>query len=140
MADIPTAGLTDQMARESTITTNVGQQLIAVTKDRLELCLIHHRERLESRQRWLLPLGILVPIVLALLTADFKDGLGIRASTWQAVFLLLAAVSTIWTLIWGLPAARSAWTRTMGPFDAIIAELTAPRRGSDTGSQISDNQ
>ena len=102
MADIPTAGLTDQMARESTITTNVGQELIAVTKDRLELCLIRHRERLESRQRWLLPLGILVPIVLALLTTDFKDSLGIKASTWQAVFLLLATVSTIWTLILGI--------------------------------------
>lgn len=127
MADIPTAGLTDQMARESTITTNVGQELIAVTKDRLELCLIRHRERLESRQRWLLPLGILVPIVLTLLTTDFKDSLGIKASTWQAVFLLLATVSTIWTLIWIFIAARSAWKQTMTPFDAIVADLTAPR-------------
>src|SRR5712692_8032562 len=86
----------EQIVRESTVHANVGQELIFTTKDRLKLCLIAHQEVLRAKQGWAIPLGILVPVVLALATADFRDLFGLKGDSWRASFVIGALFSTAW--------------------------------------------
>jgi hypothetical protein len=44
------------------------------------------------------PLGILLAVVLALVTADFKNALGVPQGAWEGMFLLAALVAAIWTI------------------------------------------
>ncbi len=132
MPDPSPTGLTEQMVRESTIHANVGQELIVTTRDKLELCLVHHREELESRELWAIPFGIFVPVILTLLTADFRGGLGLKKEVWQAIFIIVAVVSFFLTVGFALRAVRSWWSNSPPGVAAIIAELKAPRSPGPT--------
>jgi hypothetical protein len=124
MPDIPPTGLSDQMLRESTFQANLAQELIATTKDKIELCLLHHQQELQSQREWTTPFATLVTVLLTLLTADFKDGLGFKKEVWQAIFVVTAIISALWFLYAGAKAIRSWWNRK-GSIDSIIAELKA---------------
>lgn len=150
MPDAPSSpgftGITDEMLRKSTFHANVAQQVITVTKDRLELCLIHHRERFESRQQWLLPFGLFLTFLLTLLTTDPKDSLGFKAATWQAIFFISAVIALIWTIIWGGRALSSWWRQPTPAVDAILGDLTTVAATIQTQSitaparPVGDNQ
>jgi hypothetical protein len=76
---------------------NVSQEMIIVTEDKVRLCLTNYLAKLEKRQAWLAPFGILVATVGALVTADFKmTRLGLDGPVWQAVFVMTAGLSLIW--------------------------------------------
>jgi hypothetical protein len=126
MADTPTTGLTDQIARDSTIYTNVGQELIITTRDKVELCLLHHQEALEGQRNWVIPAGIFVPVILTLLTADFRDA-GLKKEVWQSIFVIAAVISGVFTVGLGLRAFGTWWHLAVKSIDAVIAELKAPR-------------
>ena len=127
MADPSTTGLTDQMVRDTTIHANLGQELIVTTRDRLELCLRRHLDGLESRERWLIPLGIFVPVILTLLTADFRDSLGLKKDVWQAIFIIVALATVLLTGRFGLRTLRSWWSGRVESIDSIISEVKTPR-------------
>ena len=118
----------ERLIRESKVHANVAQDLIITTKDRLKLCLIEHRELQQIKQAWAVPLGILAPIVLTLVTADFKRMLGIEGDTWRAIFIVFGAIS----LFWLVRDAVRAFRKPAVGIDAIIEELTTRRQGATT--------
>ena len=127
MPNSSTTGLTEQMVRESTIHANLAQELIVTTRDKLELCLVHHQRSLESQQLWAIPFGIFVPVVLTLVTADFRNALGLKQDTWQAIFLIVAVLTFGFTVHFGLRASRIWWSGRVESIDGIIADLKASR-------------
>jgi hypothetical protein len=78
------------------IYANTEQELIIVTKDKLQLCLQGTMERMALRDRWMIPLGVLVPLVLALVTTQFTERFRVSGGAWETVFVML----TLFTLLW----------------------------------------
>ena len=79
--------------------SNLDQVGIAITEDRLKLCLHKAIGNLGARRGWWTPLALLVTLVLALTTAEFKDQFTVPAARWHAIFLILAAISLGWTIV-----------------------------------------
>ena len=77
--------------------SNLDQVGIAITEDRLKLCLHKVIGNLGTKREWWTPVALLVTLVLALTTAEFKDQFAFSAATWEAFFLLLTVISFIWT-------------------------------------------
>lgn len=78
------------------IRSNVKSDLIEITEDKLENILLKHLSNLAVRGLWWAPLSLLLPAVLANLTATFQDAFGIPPSVWQGIFRLLAVGSLVW--------------------------------------------
>jgi hypothetical protein len=78
------------------IYANTEQELIIVTKDKLQLCLKGTMDRMALRDRWMIPLGVLVPLILALITTQFTERFSVSGGAWETVFVML----TLFTLLW----------------------------------------
>lgn len=81
----------------SSISINTSSEIITITRDKLKLKLIDHSSELKDRDAWLTPLGILVTIIIAILTTDFKRFI-LDESVWSAIFYICAALSLFYTL------------------------------------------
>jgi hypothetical protein len=77
--------------------SNLDQEVIQITEDRLRLVLNDHLRRAEDRKSWVAPFGIFLAIITAFVTADFRD-FGLKAAVWQAIFILCGVASLIWLL------------------------------------------
>ncbi len=98
----PEAKFTEAFAsdylQQATVHLNFDQNLVIITEDRLQLCLLNHLECVESKKSWIAPVSLFVTFVTTLCTTTFKDAIGLPASTWQALFVLLAIVSFVWSI------------------------------------------
>jgi hypothetical protein len=77
---------------------NVAQEFIMITEDKTYRCLNEWKGSIESRNAWIAPVSLLLPLVLTFVTADFKDAFGIPKSTWQAVFMIGIFLAALWSL------------------------------------------
>lgn len=78
--------------------SNVGQEVIEITSDRLTIILSNHVESLISRKDWHTPLSLLVAFAIVLCTTVFKEFGGISADTWSAVFIMSAGLCILWLI------------------------------------------
>lgn len=77
--------------------TNVGQDLILVTTDKVRLCLGATLKRLEDRKAWIAPAGILVALLaVPITTATYQDVLFIPKESWKTIFIMLALATSFW--------------------------------------------
>lgn len=96
--------------------SNLDQAVIQITEDRLHLVLKDHLALAEERKAWIGPLGILIAIVTAFVTADFRD-FYLKAPVWQAIFLISGVLSFAWL-------ARSIYQATKAPsLESIIEKI-----------------
>ncbi|SRR5260370_25984667 len=115
-----------EILKDSKVSTNVAQDIIVTTVDKAKLCLLEHQKTLSARHGWIAPVGILIPVLAALVTADFnKKFFGLGPAVWQAIFILSAIASSFWLLI-ALYHAVAAATR--GGVDDVIKNLKAPTK------------
>jgi hypothetical protein len=77
--------------------SNLDQEIIQITEDRLRLVIKDYLEKIEESKSWHAPLGVLLAIVAAFVTADFREAY-FKAATWQAVFLITGVLSLIWLI------------------------------------------
>lgn len=84
-------------APTTVVHSNLDQEIIQITEDRLRLVLKNHLEFVEEKKAWHAPLGVLIAIVAAFVTADFRDAY-FKAATWQAVFLITGFLSFFWLI------------------------------------------
>ena len=75
--------------------TNLQQEIIQITEDKLRLVLNDHVTSIEQKKGWVSPLGILITILVVFLTADFKKAF-FESSTWEAFFMMSAVLTFIW--------------------------------------------
>jgi len=106
------------MIREtSKVHSNLGQQIVITTEDKIRICLMIHLARMEKHRGWTTPLGIFLTLLVVFPTTTFQSWLNIPAETWQAVLILSCVLSFIWLCI-------SAWgARTKPSIDNVIFEL-----------------
>ena len=79
--------------------SNVGQEIIEITSDKLQLILNSSMASMISRKEWQTPLSILITIILVLCTTDFKEFIGLKAGVWTAVFVISAVISAVWLIL-----------------------------------------
>lgn len=117
--------LLKELGTNSDIHVNVDQQYIITTEDKIKIALSELVNRLEKKGRWKTPFAILITIVTALLSTNFK-GFLFSAIIWQTIFIFVAILSFCW-IIYALWKSR----RQIGIED-VIAEL---KRGSPMKSE-----
>lgn len=89
----------------------LSDKVVVITEDRLELLLGDGIEKLSHRNAWLAPAGILASCIAALTTANFREFAQIKASAWQAIFIIAAIGSAVW-LVQTLIKRRKTFGRT----------------------------
>lgn len=107
------SALTDELVTH----TNVKQELVVTTIDKLKLCLLEHKANLRSRREWVAPAGLLATLVTTQIATDFKAALGVEPATWEAIFLIssvLAAILLIFLLY------RSYRAYSTGGIDSLV--------------------
>ena len=113
---------------------NLGQGTIVTTEDRVRLCLQNAIDSLGAKRAWWTPSALLVTLTIALTTAEFKDQFAIPAATWEAIFLLSAAASLIWTVgsIWKAIRVKVSVESTVSCIKQLPTE--SPQERSHAGA------
>lgn len=101
----------------SQVFSNVSQEIILLTEDKIRLALLHHLSIMEQRRSWIAPLGILLTILIVFPTTAFQHFFGLSAATWQAIFVIACLASAFWLIITLRNAFRSS------SIDDVILEL-----------------
>lgn len=97
---------------------NLEQVGIAITEDRLKLCLHKAIDRLDAKRRWWTPLSVFVTLVLTLTTTEFKDQFVFSAATWEAIFLISVVITFYLTI-----KAICKAVRVKVSVESIISEI-----------------
>ena len=93
------SGINPQNKFVDQVRTNTRSDLNEITEDKLENILLKYLGKLNKVRGWLTPLSLCITILIVLLTAEFKEFIGITKEIWNAVFILALIVTIIWTLI-----------------------------------------
>jgi len=88
--------------------TNTGQAIIITTEDKVRIHLSNHINKMERKKTWIAPLGILITIIIALQSTEFKKpGFLFSPDTWYAMFIISAILSGAWLLFTRKDALKS---------------------------------
>jgi hypothetical protein len=104
-----------------------SKTVIKITEDKLRLALLEYLGKVESKNRWQVPLGVIAGLVPILLTSDFKEVLGVSKDTWQGVFSFFVITAVGW-FVWTLRHVKSSVS-----IDALVERIKRP--GRDDASQ-----
>ena len=88
----------------NTIHDNTGQDVIIITKDRLELRLRDFRKSVEDKYKAFSFGGIALTLLVAIVTSSPNDILGLSADTWSGIFTILCIISFGITIYSGIKA------------------------------------
>ncbi len=126
-----TEELDQQLRQKNKIHWNLERVVIGTTEDKLRLCLHNAIDRLGTKREWRTPSALLVTLILALTTTEFKDQFAIPAATWHAFFLLLAVVTFFWTI-------KAIWkaTRVEVSVESIVSEIKQQPAESKKSTKI----
>lgn len=87
----------EEMAKQTTIHSNLKQDIFYTTKDKLHLSLQDFQAAVEAKQKVTTWAGIALSLLLSLVTSSTKDIFWLSADTWRAILILLFIVSIIAT-------------------------------------------
>ncbi len=79
-----------------TVYENLHQDVIHVTADKAHRYLDDWRQRIEAKGSWVAPLSLAASLLVALLTADFKDKFNVPKEYWSALFFVWFVAATLW--------------------------------------------
>lgn len=98
--DIAIDTITDQMVRDSIIYTDLSQDCIITTEDKIHIWLnkyIDYIKILERENFRLAPIAIGISMLTTLVTANFENKL-FNQDIWEVIYVIGAGISTIWGL------------------------------------------
>ncbi len=87
--------------------TNLPQDVITTTEDKLHLCLEQHLKKMEKKKSWITPLGLLISFALTLISANFKDTAFVDAATLKAIFIIAEIIFFGWLVYSVIESLRS---------------------------------
>ena len=92
-------GAASQVMQDTSIVySNVSQEIIITTDDKIRLCLIDHLSKMEKKNGWVAPLGILLTIGIVFPTTTFREFLFLNPDVWKAIFVIGGILSFIWLI------------------------------------------
>ncbi len=110
----------------NTVNYKGTNEVLHITRYHLLLVL----ERLEKQkpkfplfEHAMIPFSVLIPTLVAILTADFKDSLGLSVDVWQMFILTVMVLSALITVVFlGLWARNRGCCKPKTP-DEIVEEI-----------------
>jgi len=96
--------------------TNLPQDVITTTEDKVRLVLSDYLKKMEKKRGWLTPMSLLISFTLTLMMSGFKNW-GLSADTWKAIFIIGDIVFFIWLIYAVIQSFQSV------KMDEVIAEL-----------------
>jgi hypothetical protein len=105
--------LTGVIPTSRVVYVNTDETLVVVNRDRLELYLQESLDRMGKRDRWMVPLGVLVPLGLTVATTSFTKRFGIGGAEWETTFVLLSLFTIGWLICMLKKRGRSITARSM---------------------------
>jgi hypothetical protein len=91
--------LSDAILQNTKVHQNVHQDVIIITEDKVQLCLLRHINQAARARDWLTPGGILLAIVTTFTTSTFNDALGLDAAVWKALFVMATVATVVWLIV-----------------------------------------
>lgn len=88
-----------EMAKQTTVYTNLKQDIVCTTKDKLQLALQDYQEALKAKQKIGTYGGVFLSLLLSVVTSTPQDFLKVSADIWSAIFLLGLFISGCITLV-----------------------------------------
>ncbi len=89
----------ETLVRKTKLTINTDQEVILITRDRIDLTLRDNVPKLADLGALLSKAGIFLALLLGVVTTESKDIGGIQKETWDAVFLIATVLSLAWLII-----------------------------------------
>jgi hypothetical protein len=86
--------------------SNLDQEIIQITEDKLRLALNEHLALCEQKRGWIAPLGLVVTIIIVFTTSTFKDA-WFKAPTWEAAFFITGILCAAWLVVASIGAWKS---------------------------------
>ena len=102
------------------IHVNTDQEIIQITEDKLRLVLNERLRMMEQKKDWIAPLGIVIAVVTVFCTSNFKDAF-LKASVWEAIFILTGIIAFGWFAITAIRAAKAP------SIDDVVTLIKNPR-------------
>lgn len=93
--------------------SNLSQEVIQITDDKLRLVLDDHLRKLEDRRSWIGPFGVFLAVLTVFCSSEFKVAFGVPAAVWQAIFIIVGVVSFMWLINTLIRIIRSPTTDTL---------------------------
>lgn len=81
------------VARTKNVTDNTAQEMIIVTRDKVELALHRNLPHYVPGDKVLSSVGLFVALGTTLLTADFREALLLAGDTWRGIFIFATIAS-----------------------------------------------
>lgn len=81
------------------VVVNVAEIYIVTTRRNVKDALRTFQDGVAARNAWQTPFSLGATFLVALVTCDFKEILGLKKETWQALFLLSFVVCCIWLAV-----------------------------------------
>lgn len=100
--------LVHHIAESANIVMNVGTDYVVTTRDKIEIALRRKLPLFLRRTAWVAPLSLLIGLVTAIITSDFKKFMGVSEEVWSTFFVVGAVLSAIWLLKALIQLFRSA--------------------------------
>jgi hypothetical protein len=75
------------VSNNTTVTENTSQEMIVVTRDKVELALRRNLPRYVTAEQVFTSGGLLLALGTTIVTADFQAALGVDADTWRGIFV-----------------------------------------------------
>lgn len=83
-----TLNIGSEVSKNLTTHTNLDQHILVVNEDKVRLAMIEYDKQYVNNHDWISPLSIAITIIIAIITADFKDFLFFKASVIEAMAYL----------------------------------------------------
>ncbi|EHK8978240.1 hypothetical protein M5216_004482 [Vibrio vulnificus] len=106
--------LVEETVEVTNVHSNLNQEVIKITTDKLKLILKDYLTLMEKKRDWIAPLGIFLTIVVVLSTTTFKVAY-FSAETWEAIFIISAFLSGSWLV-------KALWTAIKSPSIEDVVE------------------
>jgi hypothetical protein len=88
-----------ELSKKVTVYTNLDHDIVVTTSDKIKLVLIDTKDVFISRRIWVTPMSILLTLIVALITTEFKQNIfGISADNWEGIFILSSLICSIWLI------------------------------------------
>lgn len=106
--------------------SNVKSDVVEITHDKLENCLLKFYRRHLLRSAWFSPLSLGIGVSLTLVTAEFKQTVfGVEAAAWKAFFVIALIGAVIWLTV-SLVSLAVRWKETTIEF--LIDQIKNARK------------
>lgn len=79
--------------KKTTLYLDVNQEIIVSDANALKLRLITFNKNVQKTRDWITPASIFITILIALVTASFKDFIGVPTNIWESLFILSGILS-----------------------------------------------